>query len=78
MDIKCIINLIILFVGGGVNLVQTRNNMSMYDSCPLYKKGNDLNVQDVVGSWMTVYTQPKGLECFKFHIRATMELVGAY
>lgn len=73
MNIK-IINLAILFVASGDNVVQTRN-ISMYDFCPLYKKGHSLNVQDVVGSWMTVYTQPKGVDCFKFNVRATMELV---
>lgn len=74
MNIKCIINLAILFVTNGVNLVET-GIISVNDTCPLYKKGQNLNVQDVVGSWMTVYTQPKAVDCFQFHVRATMELV---
>ncbi|PZC87036.1 hypothetical protein B5X24_HaOG201272 [Helicoverpa armigera] len=48
--------------------------MSIYDLCPFHKKGPSLDVQDVVGSWMTVYMQPKSIDCFKFHIRATTEL----
>ncbi|CAH0600553.1 unnamed protein product [Chrysodeixis includens] len=85
MNNKCIINFIFLYVISFNSLVTTNNltvtnnlkatnNLTVYDICPLYKKGPSLNIQDLVGSWMTVYTQPKPVDCFKFHIRATTEL----
>lgn len=74
MNIKCVINFVFLYVTS-FNSPVTTSNLTIYDICPLYKKGASLNVQDLVGSWMTVYTQPKAVDCFKFHIRATTELV---
>ncbi|KAF9419258.1 hypothetical protein HW555_004185 [Spodoptera exigua] len=72
MNIKWYINLAVLF-GASDNLVQTYN-ISKYDICPLYRKGPSLNILDVVGRWMTVYTQPKAVDCFKFQVRATTDL----
>lgn len=74
MNIKWFINLAVLLVASD-NLVQTYN-ISVYDICPLYKKGASLNIYDVVGRWMTVYTQPRAIDCFKFQVRATTDLVG--
>ncbi|CAH1643505.1 unnamed protein product [Spodoptera littoralis] len=72
MNIKWFINLAVLFVASD-NLVQSFN-ISVYDICPLYKKGASLNIHDVVGRWMTVYTQPRAIDCFKFQVRATTDL----
>lgn len=74
MNFKLFINLAVFAAAICDNLVQT-HNMSIYELCPFHKKGPSLDVQDVVGSWMTVYMQPKSIDCFKFHIRATTELV---
>ncbi|KAL0850243.1 hypothetical protein ABMA28_012093 [Loxostege sticticalis] len=42
--------------------------------CPYLRNSPPLNVQDLVGSWLTVYTQPKAIDCFTLHIRATTDL----
>ncbi|XP_063829103.1 uncharacterized protein LOC135078487 [Ostrinia nubilalis] len=57
-----------LFVSGVIN-----GNVSTIP-CPYFRNSPRLNVQDLVGSWLTVYTQPKAIDCFTLHIRATTEL----
>ncbi|XP_073943245.1 uncharacterized protein isoform X1 [Choristoneura fumiferana] len=42
--------------------------------CPHYKSGPALDVEALVGTWLTVYTQPKSVNCFSLQIRATTEL----
>lgn len=46
--------------------------------CPYLRNSPPLNVQDLVGSWLTVYTQPKAIDCFTLHIRATTDLVSIF
>lgn len=43
--------------------------------CPAYKKGSNVDVANLVGNWMTVFTQPETIDCFTVHIRATTDLV---
>ncbi|XP_026323725.1 uncharacterized protein LOC113233008 isoform X2 [Hyposmocoma kahamanoa] len=42
--------------------------------CPFYKNGPSLDTNELVGSWMTVYTQPKRVKCFNIHIRTITDL----
>ncbi|CAB3229705.1 unnamed protein product [Arctia plantaginis] len=42
--------------------------------CPAYKKSPSVDVADLVGNWMTVFTQPEAIDCFTVHIRATTEM----
>ncbi|CAK1599751.1 unnamed protein product [Parnassius mnemosyne] len=42
--------------------------------CPHYRNGPKLNVYDLVGSWITVYTRPKALNCYMLNIRAITDL----
>ncbi|KAJ2938418.1 hypothetical protein O0L34_g13335 [Tuta absoluta] len=42
--------------------------------CEHFKNGPILDIGDLVGTWMTVYTQPSNITCFKMSIRATTDL----
>ncbi|RVE45578.1 hypothetical protein evm_009775 [Chilo suppressalis] len=42
--------------------------------CPHFKNSPSLNALDLVGSWLTVYTQPKTIDCFTLHVKATTDL----
>ncbi|XP_075985785.1 uncharacterized protein LOC142982927 [Anticarsia gemmatalis] len=55
-------------------VITLNNNKTLSELCPIYKKGPNVNVFDLVGSWLTVYTTPNAAACFKFRIRATTEL----
>ncbi|XP_013166607.1 PREDICTED: uncharacterized protein LOC106117081 [Papilio xuthus] len=43
------------------------NGTNVY--CPYYRIGPKLDVFDLMGNWMTVYTQPKAVNCFMLNIR---------
>lgn len=53
----------------------TKKNKAPTLVCPFFKNGPSLDTSGLVGSWMTVYTQPKSVKCFNLHIRTVTDLV---
>lgn len=53
----------------------TEENVVLTTICQFYKNGPRLDINGLVGSWMTVYTQPKTVKCFNLHIRSITDLV---